>query len=130
MPVLPKRPCAAPGCRALVDKGRCEAHQRASRQVAEDLRLSSAKRGYGRRWRRAREIFLQAHPLCECDECQAGAKRVTASEVVDHIEDHKGDPIKFWDEANWQALSKICHDRKTARTTGFGRTTGVHHDRG
>jgi 5-methylcytosine-specific restriction endonuclease McrA len=28
----------------------------------------------------------------------------------------------FWDTGNWQALAKVCHDRKTAREDGaFGR---------
>ncbi|WP_304879789.1 HNH endonuclease [uncultured Parasutterella sp.] len=29
----------------------------------------------------------------------------------------------FWDESNWQALCKRCHDRKTAAEDGgFGNT--------
>jgi 5-methylcytosine-specific restriction protein A len=36
---------------------------------------------------------------------------VTASAVVDHKTPHKGDPALMWDEANWQALCKPCHDR-------------------
>jgi 5-methylcytosine-specific restriction endonuclease McrA len=35
------------------------------------------------------------------------------AQVVDHITPHRGDPAKFWDAANWQALCKRCHDRKT-----------------
>ena len=33
--------------------------------------------------------------------------------VVDHIIPHRGDEKMFWDEANWQALCKRCHDKKT-----------------
>jgi prophage lambdaSa04, HNH endonuclease family protein len=31
----------------------------------------------------------------------------------------------FWDKTNWQAMSKRCHDRKTAREDGgFGNAPG------
>ena len=26
---------------------------------------------------------------------------------------HRGDPVLFWDEKNWQSLCKPCHDKKT-----------------
>lgn len=35
------------------------------------------------------------------------------AEVVDHIVPHRGDGKLFWDEGNWQALCKNCHDSKT-----------------
>jgi 5-methylcytosine-specific restriction protein A len=35
--------------------------------------------------------------------------------VVDHIIPHRGDQYLFWDQENWQALCKDCHDRKTGR---------------
>ena len=76
-------------------------------------RESAARRGYDRNWRRERETYLAAHPLCVlCD--QAG--RVVPATVVDHIHGHAGqaDP-RFWDRRNWQALCKKCHDAKTAR---------------
>ena len=76
---------------------------------------------YGHQWRKARLGFLAKHPLCECDECQAGAKRVMEATVVDHRIPHGGDLTLFWDRKNWTAMSKPCHDRKTAlRDGGFG----------
>jgi 5-methylcytosine-specific restriction protein A len=33
--------------------------------------------------------------------------------VVDHIVPHRGREQLFWDESNWQALCKPCHDKKT-----------------
>ena len=33
--------------------------------------------------------------------------------VVDHIDPHRGDDQKFWDEENLQSLHKSCHDLKT-----------------
>jgi 5-methylcytosine-specific restriction protein A len=112
MPYAAPHPCSHPGCPALL-KGRqraCTSHARES----ETQRGHSAERGYNWRWRKASERYRREHPLCMCDEC-AALGRVRASQVVDHIVPHKGDPALFWDETNWQAMSKVCHDRKTAR---------------
>ncbi len=57
------------------------------------------------------------HPLCECDECKR-LNRLLAATVVDHKIPHKGDQTLFWDSDNWQAMSKPCHDRKTAMEDG------------
>jgi 5-methylcytosine-specific restriction enzyme A len=57
--------------------------------------------------------------MCVCDTCRG--VRLPAH-VVDHIVPHRGDPALFWDESNWQAMAKVCHDRKTATSDGgFGR---------
>jgi len=39
--------------------------------------------------------------------------KLTPATVVDHIVPHRGDPILFWDEKNWQPLCKDCHGVKT-----------------
>jgi 5-methylcytosine-specific restriction enzyme A len=57
-------------------------------------------------------VFLAANPLCA--ECLRKGL-VEAASVVDHRIPHRGDPDLFWDESNWEALGKRCHDRKTAR---------------
>lgn len=74
--------------------------------------LTTAQRGYGGKWQRARLAYLAKHPLCRM--CQAQGK-VTAANVVDHIIDHRGDMVKFWDsDGNWQPLCGPCHSAKTA----------------
>lgn len=60
-------------------------------------------------------MFLRRNPLCV--ECEKQGRLVPAT-VVDHVIPHKGDYEKFWNESNWQALCKSCHDRKTAREDG------------
>jgi len=85
---------------------------------AESVRLTTAQRGYGSRWQKARETFLKRAPLCV--ECQRSG-RVRLATVVDHIKPHKRCQALFWDTGNWQALCKRCHDAKTAREDGgFG----------
>lgn len=65
-----------------------------------------------REWRRASVRYRRENPLCVV--CQRNGK-LSASEVVDHIVDHKGDQELFWDKDNWQPLCKKCHDEKTRR---------------
>ena len=73
-------------------------------------RKTTAEKGYGSRWQKARAVYLQSHPLCV--RCLAKGRYVKAT-VVDHIIPHRGDRKLFWDRDNWQALCKSCHDSKT-----------------
>jgi 5-methylcytosine-specific restriction protein A len=78
-------------------------------------RGTSAERGYGHAWRKARQAYLMKHPICLLGLTHVvdPMRPITAS-VVDHIEPHRGDQELFWDVANWQACCKRCHDAKTA----------------
>ena len=81
-------------------------------------RRSSTERGYTYQWRKARARYLQSNPLCVYCMKQG---RTEAATVVDHIVKHGGNQDLFWDENNWQAMNKRCHDKKTARENGgFG----------
>ena len=106
MPHKPMYPCRHPGCPNLVPVGQkyCDQHKALH---PEEVRTAS-KRGYNSRWRS--RMFLATHPFCE--ECLKQGKYTKAT-VVDHIVPHCGDPKLFWDENNWQALCKPCHDKKT-----------------
>lgn len=122
MPRSAPRPCTYPGCGALTDAGRCDKHRRAEVRQHDAQRGSSTQRGYGYRWQKASKAFLRSHPLCQCSECGEGRIRVLAATVVDHRIPHRGDMALFWDSDNWQAMSKACHDKKTAlEDGGFGR---------
>lgn len=104
MPRSPKRPCRHPGCPNLSDGVYCDAHRRIY------AREGATARGYDAKWRAARKRYLRRYPLCT--ECQRNGKLIPAT-VVDHILPHRGDETLFWDESNWQALCKPCHDHKT-----------------
>ena len=108
MPIRSLRPCAAPRCSALSDKTYCNKHRREQ----EKKRGTSSQRGYGSKWKKARQWFLMQHLFCVA--CQAEG-RLTPANTVDHIKDHKGDYTLFWDASNWQALCHSCHSRKTFR---------------
>lgn len=80
---------------------------------------TTAARGYGSRWRRARAAFLAVHPLCVMCAAQG---RTSAATVVDHIRPHRGDQVLFWDRENWQPLCATCHSSlKQAEEAGHAR---------
>ncbi len=126
MPNAAPRPCRHPGCGALArdGAGRCPKHLEQKQQADKTNqrqhdkdRGSSAQRGYGGRWQKARAAFLRNHPLCvRCGEKGS----VVLAEVVDHKVPHRGDSTLFWDASNWQSLCKRCHDVKTTREDGGG----------
>ncbi len=106
MPMKPLKPCKHPGCPELTIGCYCDKHS----SLKNNKRESAERRGYDSRWRVARKGYLISHPLCV--SCLKDKKMVKA-EVVDHIVPHRGNKTLFWDESNWQALCKKCHDRKT-----------------
>ena len=67
---------------------------------------------YGRKWRKARREYLSQHPYCKF--CQDEGT-VRMAEEVDHIIQHKGDPVLFWDTKNWQGLCKPHHQSTKAQ---------------
>lgn len=121
MPSKPARGCAKTGCPTLTrDPSRlCDTHRKQRDSEQDQHRGSSAERGYGSRWQKARRVYLRHNPLCK--ECYSKGI-VEPSTTVDHITPHKGGQGLFWDESNWQPLCKEHHDRKTAKESGWGKT--------
>lgn len=121
MPWAPKRPCRWSGCSELTHDGFCPPHLSLYR-ATQDRQRDGAGRALYRtsRWRKASQGNLERHPLCVV--CLAKGI-TTAATVTDHKVPHKGDPVLFWDPANWQSMCKPDHDVKTATEDGgFGRT--------
>ena len=83
MPRKPKRPCAFPGCPNLTDKQYCEQHEKTQRKKYNKYeRRADVNIKYGRAWRRVRQRYVSAHPLCErCLE----QGRMTPVDEVHHI---------------------------------------------
>lgn len=81
---------------------------RADQNAAVDAgRGSSRERGYGAQWDRASALFRLHHPICKgCD----AVGLVTATEVTDHVEPHKGNRDRFWNAAMWQPACRWHHD--------------------
>lgn len=121
MPSKPLRPCNKVGCTELTQSRYCKQHEVSVVKQYDKERGTAAQRGYGSRWRKARNTFLSHHPLCV--ECERNGRAVPAT-VVDHIIAHKGNTSLFWDKNNWQSMCSTCHNRKTVRSDGgFGNVS-------
>jgi len=118
MPLKAKHPCNKSGCPALTAERFCETHTQENRRAVDANRDPTSRQLYDRRWNVARVLFLRKNPLCV--ECKKTG-RVVAANVVDHVEPHRGNYQKFWDQTKWQPMCKPHHDAKTAKEDGgFG----------
>lgn len=125
MPTSPSKPCNHVGCRNLTQAGSyCDQHKKLKQQQFDATRGSSSQRGYGYRWQKTSKAYLRAHPLCQCPDCLEGEITLLAANVVDHKIPHRGDMKLFWDNTNWQAMNKSCHDKKTASEDGGFKGVG------
>ena len=83
MPKKPKRPCSYPGCPNLTDGQYCKEHEAtARRQYNKYERSADVNKKYGRAWKRIRDRYAAAHPLCEM--CLKEG-RLTPVDEVHHI---------------------------------------------
>lgn len=105
MPRNSKKPCRHLGCPNLTEGKYCEEHK----SLYPD-RPSAESRGYNSKWRKLSQQYLRKHPLCV--RCLASG-RYTKATVTDHIISHRNRAALMWDESNFQALCKPCHDKKT-----------------
>lgn len=89
--------------------------QRRARQnkAADERRGTARERGYTTAWDKFARGWLASNPLCTYCATQG---RVTAAELVDHIEPHQGDPDRFWPAPNtdphrfFASSCRACHD--------------------
>ena len=66
VPRSPKKPCAYPGCPRLTDRRFCPEHEKLDRDRYNKYERSpDVNRKYGRAWKRIRDRYAAAHPLCE-----------------------------------------------------------------
>jgi len=105
MPYKPKKPCAHHGCSKLVTGRFCEDHAKQdAREYERYHRDLETRKRYGRAWKRIRDRYIAAHPLCE--QCEANG-RLTPAQEVHHIK-----PLSEGgghDEHNLMALCSACH---------------------
>ena len=107
MPRKPKHPCHHPGCPKLTDDRFCDEHKKLHNRNYEKYgRDKTAKRKYGRAWKRIRDRYAAEHPFCElCYEKGVMAKteqihhKLPLSEGGTH------------DRNNLIALCRPCHSR-------------------
>ena len=139
MPSAPKRPCRSPGCANLADgsahvpidvRGYCHAcAPEAAAVYASKVRRSSQRRRQFRdkfdvfyakaSWRRCRDAFIKANPLCAHCDAQG---RLKPADLVDHIVERR-DGGADYDHSNLQSLCHQCHQKKTSDERNKRATT-------
>ena len=77
---------------------------------------SSTERGYGYAWQKIRlQILKRDHGICQCADCKALGRIITATEVH-HIKNKADGGTDHPD--NLQATNHYCHERITATENG------------
>jgi 5-methylcytosine-specific restriction protein A len=108
MPMKPNSCCKYPGCPVQTPNTYCDRHRPNTGQNKPDYHKLYKRK----RWRRARERYLNEHPFCK--HCKKEG-RLRSATVVDHIKPHRGNKKLFWDRSNWQSLCTQCHNKKSAK---------------
>jgi len=88
------------------------------------FRRTDGPRLYGRKWGKFRAAFLAEHPLCRLCEARG---RTTAASLVDHVDPHRGDVERFWNN-EFQALCATCHNSVKKRQEEGGYLVGCDVD--
>jgi 5-methylcytosine-specific restriction protein A len=98
------KPCPQPGCRALVERGRCAGHR---------LRPTRQQQGYTNEWLRLSRAAIADQPWCS----RCGS---TDDLTADHIV-----PLSAGGESvieNMQTLCRSCNSRKGGRAVAISET--------
>jgi 5-methylcytosine-specific restriction endonuclease McrA len=86
------------------------------RKAAHDQRRpSSQERGYDAQWRKLRDAFAAANPVCSVPGCGR------PTEDIDHVKSVRTHPELRLVWANLRALCHPHHSERTAREQGFAR---------
>lgn len=109
MPTKPKRPCRMTGCPNLADDGElyCSAHKKTANYEYNHYRRDpETKKRYGRAWKRIRDRYAAAHPLCE--RCLKEGRYSPVEEVHHILPISQGGDHR---ESNLMSLCQSCHTK-------------------
>ena len=115
MPRKPRRPCGVSGCPLFAVEGGqfCEKHLKQQREQYDRYeRAPDVNKKYGRAWKRIRDRYAAAHPLCEM--CLKEGRLTPVEEVHHILPISKGGDHR---DSNLMSLCQSCH-------------TKIHHDLG
>jgi 5-methylcytosine-specific restriction protein A len=105
MPYKPKSPCAFPGCPRLTGGRFCDEHAKQDAREYERYRRDpDTRRHYGKAWKRIRDRYIAAHPLCE--QCKRSGRLTPAQEVHHILPLSQGGTH---DPTNLMSLCTACH---------------------
>lgn len=102
MPRKPLNACRYPGCTNRCVGQYCEKHAAiVAKEYNKNSRSKDHNKRYGRQWKKIRNAYASAHPLCE--RCLKEGKLVPMEEV------HHILPINRGGGNNWSNLMSLCH---------------------
>jgi len=111
MALLPKKPCAYPGCPTTIREGRyCPAHKTIASWEYDKQYRRNHRKHYGPHWRKIRELYVTMHPVCE--HCLEAGIYVPVDEVHHIVPVADGGSH---DDDNLVSLYRSCHAK--TRTT-------------
>ena len=111
MPYKPKRPCAT-RLRSVAEREQyCAEHQKVMDKYYNQFQRDLLPTAVWPAWKRIRDRYIKAHPLCE--ECEKQGKLTAAEEVHHKLPLSKGGNNE---RSNLMALCKSCHSRITAES--------------
>lgn len=121
MPYKPKRPCSYPGCPRLTSGRYCEEHQKIiTAHYNKHQRDPASKRRYGRAWKRIRDRYIAAHPLCE--QCKRAGKITLPKKSIISCRCPKAAPM--WKVTSWPYVSGVILRLRPARVAGGDNLRG------
>ncbi len=107
MPYKPKNPCGYPGCPHLTYDRYCKEHKSlVSKNYNKYERDPESNKRYGRAWKRIRDRYIKAHPLCE--ECEKQDRFIPAKEVHHILPVNQGGTHE---RENLMSLCRSCHNK-------------------
>ena len=106
MPRKPKRPCRYPSCAKLTDGMYCEEHAKLMNSHYNKFsRGYDSNKRYGGAWKKIRDRYIKAHPLCE--RCLSEG-RYTPAVLVHHKKPLADGGTN--EESNLMSLCFSCHE--------------------
>lgn len=121
----PTRPCLRCKKRTTNNGGYCDVcMERRQKTIKarvsryDNMRGSSAKRGYDADWRKVRTAKLAMTPLCECDRCKKMG-RILVADTVHHIKPVESCPDLRLNVDNLMSMAEHCHEVEHGRSKDF-----------
>ena len=117
MPYKAKKPCARHGCRELTTKRFCETHAKEEQKLYNRYgRDPASNKRYGGTWKKIRDAFLAANPMCAMFKDRG---RLTAATVAHHKVKLSEGGTNDWE--NMMPLCQECHSRHHAKEKDYFR---------
>ena len=108
VPKKPLKPCGYPGCPNLTEGQYCEQHEKEMRRRYDRYERSpDVHKKYGRAWKRIRDSYAKAHPLCE--DCLRDGRAVPMEEVHHIVPISRGGTHA---RDNLVSLCRGCHNKR------------------